>query len=107
MVRFNWAIKMMTVCNKQKCLCYGIQWKKKFLFTGRSGCVFKLKTKEKKKGKKGGTEEKKIPPKTEHGITNVSHFFFLKALLYFKIPYNSDTLLHLELNKVLKWEWRQ
>lgn len=35
--------------------------KKNFLFTGRSGCVLKLKTKE-KKGKKGGTEEKKIPP---------------------------------------------
>ena len=27
--------------------------KKIFLFTGRSGCVFKLKTEEKKKGKKG------------------------------------------------------
>ena len=79
--------------------------KKKFLFTGRSGCVLKLKTKEKKG--KGGTEEKKIPPKIENGITSRSHFFFLKAFLYFKIPYDLDTLLHLELNKVLNWGWRQ
>lgn len=29
---------------------------KKLLFTGRSDCVFKLKTKEKKKGRNGGKE---------------------------------------------------
>ena len=75
--------------------------KKLFLFTGRSGCVFKLKTEEKKKGKKGETEGKKTPPTIENGITTESHFLFLKAFLHFKIPYDSDTLLHLELNKVL------